>query len=233
MLVFDLFAGTKSSTKAFEDNGAKVISFEMEATFNPTEVVDVFTLEAGNLINKYGKPDFIWASPPCTAFSVASIGKHWSLVNGVHIPKTEKAVMSQELVKHTINLIKQLQPTYGFIIENPRCILRKLPFMQELPRRTVTYCQYGDFRMKPTDLWGYLENWQPRQPCRNGDKCHEAASRGSQTGTQRIKKASIKSMIPYGLSFEIYKAVEKNVKEKIFMNWKNITGIIEGRYGII
>jgi len=199
---------------AFEDNGASVISFEMNTRFSPTEAVDVMQLVAQPLLHKYGKPDFVWASPPCTAFSVASIGRHWALVDGVHMPKTDMALQSQELVKHTINLINDLKPTYGFLIENPRGILRKLPFMQDLTRRTVTYCQYGDFRMKPTDLWGNLENWNPKPPCNNGDKCHEPAPRGSQTGTQGLKNAEIKSMIPYQLSLEIYQAVTKTKKEK-------------------
>ena len=33
-------------------------------------------------------PDIIWASPPCTYFSVASIGKHWNKDN---TPKTQEA----------------------------------------------------------------------------------------------------------------------------------------------
>jgi hypothetical protein len=208
MLVFDLFAGTKSSTQAFADAGHKVITFELNPIFEATEVVDIFDLKAKDLLRKYGRPDFIWASPPCTAFSVASIGKHWSLVNGVHIPKSEDAVISQELVKHTISLINDLNPTKGFLIENPRGILRKLPFMQDLPRRTVTYCQYGDFRMKPTDLWGNVPNWTSKNPCKNGDNCHESAPRGSRSGTQRIKEVHLKSKIPYLLSEEILNAFE-------------------------
>ena len=43
-----------------------------------------------------------------------------------------------------------------WIIENPRGKLRKLEIVKDLPRTTVTYCQYGDIRMKPTDLWTNL-----------------------------------------------------------------------------
>lgn len=28
-----------------------------------------------------------------------------------------------------------------------------MEWMRSLPRYTVTYCQYGDNRMKPTDIW--------------------------------------------------------------------------------
>ncbi|NDB13343.1 MAG: DNA cytosine methyltransferase, partial [Betaproteobacteria bacterium] len=47
------------------------------------------------------------------------------------------------MVKKAIELINELQPSKGWIIENPRGMLRKQSFMQELPRRTITYCQYG------------------------------------------------------------------------------------------
>jgi hypothetical protein len=36
------------------------------------------------------QPDIIWASPPCTGFSVAAIGHHWSGGKGAYIPKTEE-----------------------------------------------------------------------------------------------------------------------------------------------
>ena len=80
--------------------------------------------------------------------------------------------------------------------------------MQSLPRQTITYCQYGDTRMKPTDLWGTVKGWTPRPACKNGDKCHEAAPRGSRTGTQGLTGWVQRSMIPYELSKELLEAIE-------------------------
>jgi hypothetical protein len=209
MLVFDFFAGTGSSTQAFKDAGHTVISFELDSSFEATENVDVMILNAKDLIAKYGQPDFVWASPPCTAFSVASMGHHWASGGANPVPKTEAALVAQKLVQHTIALLQDLNPQYGFLIENPRGMLRKMPFMEALQRQTITYCTYGDSRMKPTDLWGVVKNWTPRKPCKNGWPCHEAAPRGSKTGTQGIKGAKDRSRIPYSLGEELLKAISK------------------------
>ena len=208
MLVFDFFSGTGSSTQAFKDKGHTVISFELDESFDATENVNVLLLNADYLIKKYGKPDFIWASPPCTSFSVASIGHHWAQGGANPVPKTESAKLSQELVAHTRDLIAELNPTYGYLIENPRGMLRKLPVVAKLPRTTVTYCQYGDSRMKPTDLWGYVHNWVAKPACKNGMPCHQAAPRGARTGTQGLNGAKDRSRVPYDLSAEILSAIE-------------------------
>jgi hypothetical protein len=178
VIVFDFFSGTGSSTQAFVDANHTVISFELDESFEATEHCNIFDLNAKDLIVKYGKPDFVWASPPCTSFSVASIGHHWI-------------------------------PTYGWLMENPRGMLRKLPVVQGHPMRTITYCTYGDKRMKPTDLWGIVNGWVNREPCKNGQGCHEAAPRGSRTGTQGLKGAKDRSRVPYALGKEILDVIEK------------------------
>jgi hypothetical protein len=50
--------------------------------------------------------------------------------------------------------------------------------------------------MKPTDIWTNHPNPQFLPPCHNGDTCHEAAPRGSRTGTQGLKNAMERSRIP-------------------------------------
>lgn len=210
MLIFDFFSGTGSSTQAFKDAGHTVISFELDESFEATENVDIFLLSADYLLAQYGRPDFVWASPPCTAFSVASMGHHWGGGYRNYEPKTEAAKFNQELVAHTVNLIKELNPSKGWLMENPRAMLRKLPVVAGLPRRTVTYCTYGDSRMKPTDLWGEVPGWVHREPCKNGQGCHEAAPRGSKTGTQGLRNAKERSRVPYELGKEILDAIESS-----------------------
>lgn len=67
--------------------------------------------------------------------------------------------------------------------------------MQEFNRYTTTYCQYGDTRMKPTDFWSNI-NLDLKEPCKNGDTCHESAPRGSRTGTQGLKGSKERSQYP-------------------------------------
>jgi hypothetical protein len=83
MLIFDFFSGTGSSTQAFADAGDTVITFELDSQFDATETIDILHLTSEYLLKTYGRPDFIWSSPPCTAFSVASIGHHWQSGGGI------------------------------------------------------------------------------------------------------------------------------------------------------
>jgi hypothetical protein len=137
---------------------------------------------------------------------VAVIGRNW---NRDCTPKTESARLAMALARKTIAIIRKRKPAY-WLIENPRGMLRKMPFMEEWLKetggimRTVTYCQYGDTRQKPTDLWTNALWWRPRPICSSGDPCHIAAPRGAKTGTQGIKGAADRSRIPAALFHEIF-----------------------------
>lgn len=203
MKILDLFAGLGGEQRRarIESRGHTYVTLDLDPRFGCTMSRDILTVTPDEVAGF----DFIWASPPCEAFSVASIGHHW---NEDRSPATGHAVLSQQIVAHTRMLLESANPPKGFLIENPRGMLRTLPCVAGLPRRTVTYCQYGETRMKPTDLWGSVPNWTPRLPCKNGDKCHEAAPRGARTGTQGMSGAAERAVVPWALWDEILTAIE-------------------------
>ncbi len=208
MIVFDFFSGTGSATKAFEDKGHKVIKVELDEHFEANER-DILKLTADELISKYGRPDFIWASPPCQKFSVASLWKYWAKSPNGPVPKHPSVYEAIELIKHTLKLIEDLQPK-GWVLENPRGMLRKQEFMAKYPRTTITYCQYGDTRMKPTDVWGQVEGWVSRPMCRPMADCHESSPAGTNAGgTGKLRNARLRSMIPYELGNELCDVMER------------------------
>lgn len=211
MKVLELFAGSCSFSNVAKeygyetftiDSGLNLITLDQYA--NIDLVSDIFDLQPQDFPFQ---PDIVWASPPCTYFSVASIGKHW---NKDHTPKTKEALKGIEIINKTKEIINTLEPKY-FVIENPRGKLRKLDLLNNYKQDTLTYCQYGDSRMKPTDLWNNLTNWKPRPMCKNGMPCHEAAPRGSQTGTQGLVGNYERSKVPYELCKEILEFIKNDI----------------------
>lgn len=218
--MLDLFCGTKSMAKAFERAGWEVYTVDWEKSFEPTLCCDVNTLTVEKIIELCGGvPDFVHMSPDCTSYSVAAIFHHrkQNKATGELEATTEYAEFCDKTNTYIIDLIvNQLKPKY-YTIENPRAGMRKMSFVKDLPRYTTTYCQWGDTRMKPTDIWTNLPN--PNFPCcKNGDKCHEAAPRGSQTGTQGIKGAKDRSRIPDALCDYIVKLAQDRIIEKEISN---------------
>ena len=211
MKVLELFAGSRSIGKVADEFGWEVFSVDI----NDFEGIDYVTdiLEFNPYYVPF-VPDIIWASPPCTTFSVASIGRHW---NKDKTPKTEKAEVGMSIIQKTIEIIelyKGHNQDLLYYIENPRGMMRKMDFMPKDIRHTVTYCQYGETRMKPTDIWTNNFNWKPKPPCKNGSPCHVAAPRGSSTGTQGLKGNYERSKLPRELCLEVLLACDNQLMIK-------------------
>lgn len=216
MIVLELFAGTRSISKAFEEKGHKTYSIEWNKEFDNIDLYeDINNVTKEDIIKLCGSdPDVIWASFDCTTYSLAGIHHHRIKNNetGNLDPVSEYAKFCDKTNIHVLNLIKELKPKFWFI-ENPVGCLRKMNFMQGLPRWTITYCQYDDTRMKPTDIWTNISDPRFKPKCKNGDPCHERAPRGSRTGTQGLKNAKQRSIIPYELCKHIVEICEENYKE--------------------
>lgn len=221
--IVELFSGTESFSKAARERGHKTFTIDNDEQFNPDLCIDIMDLRIDLLPEEFRKPDIIWASPPCQTFSVASIYRYWDKGK----PKNDKCIHGINIVKKTIEIIKELKPRF-YIIENPRAMLRKQKFMQEFHRSTVTYCQYGAKVQKPTDLWNNL-NHEFKPTCRSGSSCHERASRSAKSGVQGInnsfsnlgsKGKVLRAVVPEELCLEIIKCCENpsTLKQNTLVN---------------
>jgi len=204
--LLELFAGSRSIGKVGEKLGFNVFSIDWKE-YNSIDLV----IDIGNLKKEDVPfiPDVVWASPDCTTYSIVACSTH--RINSIE-PKTDYAKKCDQVNKHFIDLIKKwlkVNSNMVFFIENPRGILRKMPFMQKFKRHTIWYCQYGDDRAKPTDIWTNSKDWIPRPECKNKNpNCHhKPAPRGSKTRMQGRKSSYERSIIPEELCLEILSGV--------------------------
>ena len=122
MKVLELFAGTRSISKAFEAAGHQTFSIEWDKHFENIDLYeDVSKITAEQILEAFGHPDVIWASPDCSTYSVAAISKHRrkNPVTGNLDPITDYAKFCDKVNQHVLELIQKLHPRYWFI-ENPR-----------------------------------------------------------------------------------------------------------------
>ena len=135
MRALDLFAGTHSFSKAAQELGYEVISLDIDPKSGATITADI--LEFDYKICPPAHFDFIWASPPCTTFSIAC----------THLFSAEecdrRAAGGCEVARRTKEIFEYLQPKF-YAIENPLASkLWKIGIFDEYPKKKLSYCMYG------------------------------------------------------------------------------------------
>lgn len=88
--MIDMFCGTKSMAEAFDQRGYKTLTIDNDSQHNPDICTDIRTLSVEMLPANI---DVLHMSPPCTCFSVASMGHHWTGGKYAYVPKTIEAQM--------------------------------------------------------------------------------------------------------------------------------------------
>ena len=149
MGVLELFSGTGSVGVVCRDMGMQVVSLDrdMDADIK-TDIMDWDYLQFPR-----GHFDMIWASPPCTEYSIAKT---------IGVRKIDAA---NDVVRRMLTIVRHFNPAY-WIIENPQSgLLKHQEFMTGLPFSDVDYCKYGMPYRKRTRLWHNLDCWTPRPLC--------------------------------------------------------------------
>lgn len=173
-----------------------VTSLDVECEYEPTICENILTWQYRKSF-PVGHFDIIWASPPCTEYSIAK----------TRAPRDMES--ADRIVKRTLAIIKFLRPKV-FILENPATgYLKTRPFMQAIPYHDVTYCKYGYPYKKATRLWTNLSNFVPKY-CRkdcgqmvDGKHklvlCQEYHSRNQSAEVSLLQKYSVPSRLLHDL----------------------------------
>ena len=201
--LLELFSGTKSVGKVAEELGYHVISLDQKNANINADILDwdYTGFDVGHF-------DVIWASPPCTEYSIAKT---------VGVRNIEHA---NEIVTKTLEIIDYFQPEY-YIIENPQTgYLKKQSFMDGIPYVDVDYCKYGMPYRKRTRIWNNVHGWTPRPLCKkdcdsmNGNKhvkeaqhTHSSNNDYAITPKQHFKQSEL-YVIPPALIFDIFSSMD-------------------------
>jgi len=163
MRILELFAGTGSVAKALQ--GWEVVSVDITDKWSaPTHKVDI--LEWDYRAYPANSFDVVWASPPCTEYSIlkANTGMHQNLE------------LADRLVLKTLEIIDYFKPARWFI-ENPQTsMLKKRPMMIGKPYYDFDYCSFSDWGYrKRTRIW--TNTAQQSQLCSGIDTCPNMVGR--------------------------------------------------------
>ena len=207
MKCVEIWAGTESFSKVARKLGHECWTTDFNPKFNSSHTGDILDYETQMIVfEQVKKADIVWMSPLCTTWSLASGNTHFTEFRQ---PKTEKSLQAIKMMMFA-RFIADYCDKHNklFFIENPNG--RAVWIMDNKYLKRCWYCQYGDTRAKPTNIWTNLKDWNPKT-CFNGNpSCHhERAKRGSKTGTQGLKGNMERSVIPEKLFYEIFNNINK------------------------
>ena len=167
MKLLELFSGTGSVGKVAKELGFDVVSLDLKNADISTHILQWDYKQFNH--NEF---QVIWASPPCTEYSIAKTtgSRHITYANA--------------LVQKTIEIINYFNPLAWFI-ENPQTgLLKHQTFMWDFNYQDVDYCKYGFPYRKRTRIWNNLENWKPRPLCKKD--CNSIVNNKHKETAQRM-----------------------------------------------
>ena len=195
----------QSFSKVAKKRGHETWTTDILSNVGADYVGDVLEEECQKVIDKnIQDADVVWMSPDCTKWSLAAGNTYWTKYR---MPRNQKAIDAMKMMMFCRYVANEcIKRNKIFFIENPngRCVW----ILDNKYLKRVWYCQYGDIRAKPTNIYTNLDI--EFRTCFNGNKdCHhEAAPRGSKTGTQGLKNWQDRSRIPEKLLDYIFDKLE-------------------------
>lgn len=178
MKILELFAGKQCFSNVAKSKGHTVFTSDILALDGIDYPISISDFDPSVIPFI---PDVIWCSPECKAFSVASGGFHFRIVNGKYEALTDEAKAALQMVDDMLNVINHfllINPNLIFYIENPVGLIDKVTDLKPnwlfcpiyIPRCiTIDQCAYGRDVKKPTLIFTNDLGFKGKK-C-EGDKC--------------------------------------------------------------
>jgi hypothetical protein len=178
--ILDLFSGTQSVRKALDTMDIEYEYYGIDI-YSPEEENLILDLSQDDIVEKVVAalpkgwiPDFIWASPVCNKFSIATAIKGGTLYfekikNGIKIRENFEVLKDTQYknkshseittaTKFAISLVENMNKildyyNVDYVIENPRSSYMVYYLNPMLVANKVDYCMYGFDYKKPTTIY--------------------------------------------------------------------------------
>jgi len=178
--ILDLFAGTQSVRKALDEMNVDYEYYGIDI-YSPEKENIILDLSQDDIVNKVVAalpknwiPDFIWASPVCAKFSMATACRGGNVYfertrQGIKPRKNLKPLENTQFKIYTIGKIQREAQLHTKLVKNMQMIIDyyNVDFVIENPRTSfmvhllnplyvlnkVDYCMYGFDYKKPTTIY--------------------------------------------------------------------------------
>ena len=200
MRLLELFSGTGSVGRVFRACAWEVVSLDLDARSGADIITNILDWDFTQFPDDHF--DCIWASPPCTEYSIAR--------TTARTPRNLE--LADAIVQRTLEIMSYFGCAYW--MENPATgLLASRPVVRDLVEPyIVSYCMFGRPFRKNTYLWTNVpfRDIKCDRACgAYADGRHEAAAQRGNTRGQPGWSLSALHAIPEGLVQEVEAATSR------------------------